>query len=80
MEGRMIDHGSSSAIPGLPADGWRTSSRCGPNGGNCVEVNAGGSGIVGVRDTKPADSPVLVFGTTGWRCFVTAATGGMLRS
>lgn len=76
----MIDQGAISAIPGLPADGWRISSRCGPNGGNCVEVNAGGgAGIVGVRDTKPADSPVLVFGSAGWRSFVTAATGGMLR-
>lgn len=75
----MNDHGSITAIPGLPAHGWRTSSRCGPNGGNCVEVNAGGTGIVGVRDTKPEDSPVLVFAHAGWRAFVSAATTGALR-
>ncbi|HEX3649828.1 MAG TPA: DUF397 domain-containing protein [Pseudonocardiaceae bacterium] len=75
----MIDHGSDSAIPALPTDGWRTSSRCGPNGGNCVEVNLGGTGIVGVRDTKPGNSPVLVFGNSDWYSFVSAARGGMLR-
>jgi hypothetical protein len=79
MEGRMIVHGSISAITGLAADGWRTSSRCGPNGGNCVEVNVG-TGVVGVRDTKPADSPVLVIAGAGWRSFLAAATEGMLRA
>lgn len=74
----MIVHGSISAIPRLTADGWRTASRCGPNGGNCVEVNVG-TGIVGVRDTKPAEGPVLVIDNAGWRSFLTAASAGMLR-
>jgi uncharacterized protein DUF397 len=78
MEGRMIVERSISAISGLPVDGWRTASRCGPNGGNCVEVNVG-AGIVGVRDTKPADSPVLVIGGAGWRSFLAAASGDALR-
>lgn len=61
----------------LPAAGWRTPGRCGPNGGNCVEVNLGStSPIVGIRDTKPAESPVLIFGAGAWRSFLTATTGG----
>lgn len=64
----------------LPVDGWRTSSRCGPNGGNCVEVNHCTGHTVGVRDTKPADSTVLLFEPSSWRSFVVAATTGNLHS
>ncbi|HEX5405692.1 MAG TPA: DUF397 domain-containing protein [Pseudonocardiaceae bacterium] len=71
----MTGHSATSAYSVLPVDGWRTSSRCGPNGGNCVEVNVAET-VVGVRDTKPSQSPVLVFGSAGWRSFVSAATGG----
>jgi hypothetical protein len=64
----------------LPAAGWRTAGRCGPNGGNCVEVNLGSTApIVGVRDTKPTESPVLIFGSTAWRSFLAAASGGNLQ-
>jgi hypothetical protein len=81
----MSEHGSTSAFPPAPVelsvDGWRTATRCGPNGGNCVEVNrASGAEIVGVRDTKPAHSPVLAFGAEGWRSFLTAAASGGLRA
>jgi hypothetical protein len=81
----MIDDSATSAFPpgspvALPADGWRTSSRCGPNGGNCVEVNlAVGETAIGVRDTKPESGPVLMFGPAGWRSFVSVATGGGFR-
>ena len=63
----------------LPVGGWRTSSRCGPNGGNCVEVNLGTGHAVGVRDTKPAVSDILMFGAAAWRTFVKAATGADLQ-
>lgn len=66
-----------STVATLPADGWRRSARCGPNGGNCVEVNITAT-LVGVRDTKPASSPVLMFATPGWQTFVSAATQGIL--
>jgi hypothetical protein len=83
----MTGHGSTSAFPtapvDLPVDGWRSATRCGPNGGNCVEVNLAASSaasIVGVRDSKPDHSPVLAFGPSGWRSFVTAAAKGDLRA
>jgi hypothetical protein len=83
----MTGHGSTSAFPtapvDLPVDGWRSATRCGPNGGNCVEVNLAASSaasIVGVRDSKPDHSPVLAFGPSDWRSFVTAAAKGDLRA
>jgi hypothetical protein len=75
----MTRHGSTSTIPGLPAGGWRTASRCGPNGGNCVAVNVG-TELVGVRDTKPVDGSALVFGSADWRSFLAAATEGTLHA
>ncbi|HEX3788001.1 MAG TPA: DUF397 domain-containing protein, partial [Pseudonocardiaceae bacterium] len=38
----------------LPDGNWLRSTFCGPNGGNCVEVNLGVAGVVGVRDSKSA--------------------------
>lgn len=61
---------------GLSADGWRTSSFCGPNGGNCVEVNYGPSRVIGVRDSKPSVRPVLVFVASHWASFLADARGG----
>lgn len=69
----MTGHGSA---PSFPVDGWRTANRCGPDGGNCVEVNlagrdaTGGIDIVGIRDSKPVSGPALVFGGPGWRAFL----------
>jgi hypothetical protein len=71
----MTGYGSTSSFP---VDGWRSATPCGPDGGNCVEVNlaargaAGGIEIVGIRDSKPVTSPVLVFAGTGWRSFLAA--------
>jgi hypothetical protein len=86
-EDRMTGQGSTSTFPtasvALPVDGWRSAFRCGPNGGNCVEVNlaaTAAAGIVGVRDSKPGHGPVLVFRPAGWRSFVTAAARGELRA
>ncbi|MFC4859410.1 DUF397 domain-containing protein [Actinophytocola glycyrrhizae] len=50
----------------LPDDAWRSAGLCGPNGGNCVEVNLGAVGVVGVRDSKSAPGPVLTFDDAGW--------------
>jgi hypothetical protein len=52
---------------------WRTATFCGPNGGNCVEVNLGARGVVGVRDSKSAAGPLLAFGEVGWGSFLDAA-------
>ncbi|MGC4815031.1 DUF397 domain-containing protein [Micromonospora sp. DT228] len=53
---------------------WRTSTRSGSGGGNCVEVADNLPGIVGVRDSKDPTGPALVFGPVAWRAFVTEVT------
>ncbi|GGO31994.1 DUF397 domain-containing protein [Micromonospora parathelypteridis] len=50
---------------------WRTSTRSGSGGGNCVEVADNLPGVVGVRDSKDPEGPALVFGPVAWRAFVT---------
>jgi len=55
---------------------WRTSTRSGSNGGNCVEVADNLPGVVAVRDSKDPGGPVLVFGRTGWAGFVRAVRDG----
>ncbi|WBB81533.1 DUF397 domain-containing protein [Micromonospora sp. WMMD882] len=47
---------------------WRTSTRSSGNG-NCVEV-AGVPGRVAVRDSKDRGGPVLLFGSSTWRAFL----------
>lgn len=47
---------------------WHTSSRC--NNGNCVEVAALPSHMIGVRDNKDPQSPVLRFSAAEWESFV----------
>ena len=54
----------------LPATGWRKAGRCGPNGGNCVEINRGAAGVVGVRDSKNAAGTPLLFDTESWTAFL----------
>ena len=58
------------------AAAWAKSFASEPNGGNCVEVNLGSDGLVGVRDTKLAKSPVLVFDRGEWAAFLTAVKAG----
>lgn len=55
------------------SSGWTRATACGPDGGNCVEVNRGVTGVVALRDSKRSQSPVLVFEDHEWRSFLTAA-------
>lgn len=52
---------------------WRKSSRSGLNG--CVEVAFVG-GSIAVRDSKDAQSPVLVFNQREWDAFVGGTKDG----
>lgn len=67
-----------AAGPGarFPDQAWRKPSACGPNSGNCVEVNLAAHGLVGVRDSKIGSSPVLVFDRGEWARFVEAVRRG----
>ena len=55
---------------------WAKSFASEPNGGNCVEVNIGTPGLVGIRDTKLAASPVFVFDAGEWEAFLTGVKTG----
>jgi hypothetical protein len=59
-------------------DAWESAAYCGPNGGNCVEVNLGVRGVVGVRDSKSVVGPLLAFENAGWGVFLEAARSGRL--
>jgi hypothetical protein len=55
---------------------WLKSSRSNGNGGNnCVEV-AFGNAVIGVRDSKNPDGPVLHFTSSAWESFVDGAKQG----
>ncbi|MDG4793359.1 DUF397 domain-containing protein [Micromonospora sp. WMMD1082] len=51
---------------------WRTSTRSGTNGGDCVEVADNLPGVVGVRDSKDPTGPALTVPPTAWSAFITA--------
>ncbi|MCW3843702.1 DUF397 domain-containing protein [Micromonospora yasonensis] len=57
----------------LTGANWRTSTRSGDNGGNCVEVADNLPGIVAVRDSKDRSGPVLAFTPDAWAAFVRVA-------
>jgi uncharacterized protein DUF397 len=55
---------------------WRKATRS-DSGGNCVEVSHSSDNmIVGVRDSKDSDSPVLCFDGPAWRRFTAAVYRG----
>ncbi|SBT54168.1 DUF397 domain-containing protein [Micromonospora narathiwatensis] len=49
---------------------WRKSTRSSGNSGDCVEVADNLPGVVGVRDSKDRQGPVLTFSPAGWAAFV----------
>jgi hypothetical protein len=55
---------------------WRTSTRSGDNGGNCVEVARNLPGVVAVRDSKDRGGPVLTFAPAGWEAFTAGVREG----
>jgi hypothetical protein len=57
------------------ADTWQRSPLCGPDKGDCVEINLGRPGVVAIRDSKLADSPVLVFSEAEWDTFTRGLHG-----
>ncbi|MGI5216328.1 DUF397 domain-containing protein [Nocardia sp. CA-290969] len=58
----------------LTAAQWFKSSKS-QGQGNCVEVAFLGDGLVGVRDSKNAAGPALVFGPKEWDGFLAGLTG-----
>jgi hypothetical protein len=55
---------------------WVKSSYSGSQGGNCVEVAAGGQGAILVRDTMNRDGVVLKFTETRWQRFADSVKTG----
>lgn len=53
---------------------WRKSTRSG-NQANCVEVGCADA-VVGVRDSKDREGPVLLASPAAWTSFVSAVTVG----
>ena len=72
----MARHSPFDIVGTFSFCGWQRAARCGPDGGNCVEVNCSIAGVVAVRDSKLFPSPVLALGDDQWRCFVSAACTG----
>mgnify|MGYP001081837172 CR=1 FL=1 len=64
---RSNQNGGACVEIGFPK--WRKSSRSNQNGYGCVEV-AFAPELVGVRDSKNADGPALVFPGRSWASFL----------
>ncbi|MFJ6137139.1 DUF397 domain-containing protein [Kitasatospora sp. NPDC092286] len=50
---------------------WRKSTYS-SDGGQCIEVADGLSGVIPVRDSKDPNGPTLIFPADAWQSFVTA--------
>ncbi|MFI6819670.1 DUF397 domain-containing protein [Micromonospora sp. NPDC050187] len=57
---------------------WRKSSRSGNGGSTCVEVATNLPDVVGVRDSKDRQGPVLSFPPAAWAAFARATVAGAL--
>ncbi|MCA1707841.1 MAG: DUF397 domain-containing protein [Actinobacteria bacterium] len=68
----MTRHNPVESSATFAPNRWVRATVCGPDGGNCVEVNSSGAGWVALRDSKQPDSPILVVSDAEWHCFVTA--------
>lgn len=51
-----------------PTIRWRKSSHSDHQGGECIEV-ASLPPVIGVRDSKDPDGPILSFSAADWRAF-----------
>lgn len=73
MQGEHSQHGAVD----FRMDGWKTARACGPNGGNCVEVNLTSPNAIGVRDTKRWTGDVeLAVSPGSWQNFLGSARSG----
>ena len=72
----VADYDPNTAVTLFEDGTWQKSFASEPNGGNCVEVNLGQPGLIGVRDTKLTSSPVFVFDADEWSAFLTAVKAG----
>jgi hypothetical protein len=54
---------------------WRKSSFSN-GGGACVEIASNVPGVVGVRDSKDKDGPVLTFAPEEWQAFAAGIRDG----
>ncbi|GLY40987.1 hypothetical protein Amsp01_070100 [Amycolatopsis sp. NBRC 101858] len=72
----FADYDPNTAVSLFQEAAWEKSFASEPNGGSCVEVNLGREGLIGVRDTKLATSPVFVFDTAEWEAFLVAVKAG----
>jgi hypothetical protein len=68
----MDSYGQSTITGALRGHAWKPASFCGPNGGNCVEVNLGTRGLAGLRDGKRISGPALVLRYPEWATFLRA--------
>lgn len=73
---KSADYEPQTAAALFDAARWQKSFASEPNGGQCVEVNLSGDGLVGVRDTKLTNSPVFMFDDAEWDAFVRAVKAG----
>ena len=71
----MANYDPTTIADAFPGGAWGA-ALCGPNGGNCVEVNLGIRGLTGLRDSKFAAGPVLAFDGEEWRIFLDTAKSG----
>lgn len=65
-----------SSASSLPGAAWHKSSYSSGNGGACIEVADGLTGVVPVRDSKDPDGPALVFQAEAWAAFVADIKAG----
>ncbi|MEV1010433.1 DUF397 domain-containing protein [Streptomyces sp. NPDC049881] len=52
---------------------WRKSPYSSNNGGDCVEIAGGATGVVSVRDSKMVTGPVLEISSPAWADFIRSA-------
>ncbi|MGW2249136.1 DUF397 domain-containing protein [Kitasatospora sp. NPDC001660] len=77
-DGRRARAGESGWPPRSSAGGAgvvRSDSYSG-QGGDCVEVAGGVTGVVPVRDSKDPDGPALLFPADAWSSFLAGVKGG----